>query len=73
MRAVEEGILIFADDVLMAVVMRLDSSVDDEGMRGLWYLETGYGPCARAPGTDQLFGSPDEAQAWVLQRVSTSH
>jgi hypothetical protein len=36
MRAVEEGILIFADDVLMAVVMRLDSSVDDEGMRGLW-------------------------------------
>ncbi|HEV2603339.1 MAG TPA: hypothetical protein VGU24_06725 [Microvirga sp.] len=62
--------LIFADDALMAVVMQLEGSVDDEKLRGLWYLETGYGPCVERPGTDRLFKTPDEAQQWVLERVS---
>jgi hypothetical protein len=63
---VERGLLIFADDVLMAVVMHLDGSVDNDALRGPWYLETGYGPCAQRPGTDLAFKTPDEAQAWVL-------
>ncbi len=68
MRAVEEGILIFADDVLMAVVMRLDSSVDDEGMRGLWYLETGYGPLDGI--NHPTFATLDAAQEWISQRLT---
>jgi hypothetical protein len=72
-RAVEQGFLIFADNVLMAVVMHLQRSVDDPDLRGLWFLETGYGPCAEPPGVERTFRSPDEAQQWVLQRVSTSH
>ena len=69
---VEDGFLIFADDVLMAAVTRLEHSIDEdlEDLRGQWYLETGYGPCAVGPGDDQLFRSPDDAQQWVLERVT---
>lgn len=69
---VEEGFLVFADDTLMAVVIRLDRTLDEEleDLRGRWYLETGYGACTIGPGVDQLFRSPDEAQRWVLERVS---
>ncbi len=66
---VEEGFLVFADDVLMAAVMRLDKSVDGD-LRGQWFLETGYGPCTVPPGSDVLFRTPDEAQQWVLERVT---
>ncbi|HEX2556413.1 MAG TPA: hypothetical protein VHL98_22165 [Microvirga sp.] len=72
---VEQGFLVFADDALMAVVMLLDGSLDEElnHLKGRWFMETGYGPCAVAPGTDQIFQSPDEAQQWVLERVSNSN
>lgn len=64
---VEEGLLVFADDVLMAVVMLLQNSVSDPDLPGRWYLETGYGPCEEAPGTNRLFETSDEAEAWVLE------
>lgn len=70
---IEQGLLIFADDALMAVVTYLDNSVDEEGPRGRWFLETGYGPCAPPLGDDVLFGTPDEAQQWVLAQLRRSH
>ena len=56
----------------MACVMHLDGSLGEElaDLKGLWYLETGYGRCAVALGEDVLFRSPDEAQAWMLERVT---
>ena len=66
---VEEGLLIFGDDTLLAVVMRLDSSVDDS-LRGRWFLEVGFGPCAVHPASDLLFHSADEAKAWVREQVA---
>ena len=66
---VEQGFLILVDDVLMAVIMCLDKSVEDD-LRGQWFLETGYGPCTVGPGEDVLFQNPDEAQQWVLERVT---
>jgi hypothetical protein len=49
-RRVEQGFLILAGDVLMVVVMHLDRSVDDPDLRGHWFPESGYGPCAVPPG-----------------------
>jgi hypothetical protein len=66
---VEQGFLVFADDVLMAVVMYLDKSVEAD-LRRQWFLETSYGSCTVPPGSDVLFQTPDEAQSWVLQRVT---
>ncbi len=70
---VEAGMLIFADDVLAAVMMHLDGSVDDKSLKGLWYLETGYGRCAQPPGADLMFKSPGAARQWVLRQVSISN
>ena len=65
----EQGFLVFADDQLMAMVIYHQDSVRED-MRGLWYLETGYGPCAEGPRVDRVFQSPDEAQQWVRERVA---
>ncbi len=65
----EQGFLVFADDQLMAMVIYHQDSVRED-MRGLWYLETGYGPCAAGSGVDRVFQSPDEAQHWVLAQVT---
>ncbi|HEY8380869.1 MAG TPA: hypothetical protein VIL09_01840 [Microvirga sp.] len=68
---IEQGLLIFADDALMAVVTYLHNSVDEEGPRGRWFLETGYGACSAEE--DVLFDTPDEAQQWVLERLRKAH
>jgi hypothetical protein len=65
---VERGLLIFADDTLMAVVIHLHQSVSKE-YRGLWQLESGFGPCEIAGASRPSFGTPDEAQQWVCERV----
>lgn len=68
-RRVDQGFLIFSDDVLMAVAMRLDRSAHDPDLCGHWFLEAGYGPNAVPPGPDVMFRSRYEAQAWMLERV----
>jgi hypothetical protein len=67
---VERGLLVFAEDVLVAVVMHLDASVTDLDLHGRWYLETGYGPCAQPPGTDLIFSTLGDVQRWVLERCA---
>jgi hypothetical protein len=68
-RAVEQGLLIFADDMLLAVITGSQNSVDSS-RGGRWVLEVGFGPCAVASGLDVMFQTPEEAQQWVLERVS---
>jgi len=66
-----EGRLIFADDQLSAVIVRLDGEAHVPEHKGRWHLEAGFGPCdARiAPPT---FATPEEAEAWVQQRLKNS-
>jgi hypothetical protein len=66
-----EGRLIFADDQLSAVIVRLDGETHVPDHKGRWHLEAGFGPCdARiAPPT---FETPEEAEAWVRQRLASS-
>ncbi len=69
---VEQGFLVFADSKLMAVVTHLWNSVDKD-LRGCWFLEVGFGPCAEPPGSDLTFRTRSEAQQWVLERVTRAH
>jgi hypothetical protein len=65
-----EGRLIFADDQLTGVIVRLDAGAHDPEHKGLWHLEAGFGKCdARiAP---PIFTTPEEAGAWVRQRLTS--
>jgi hypothetical protein len=68
---VKQGLLIFADNTLMAVIMHLENGAEED-RKGRWFLETGYGPCTPPIGTDLTFRSPDEAQQWVLKRMTSA-
>jgi hypothetical protein len=62
----EEGRLVFADNRLVAVLVRLS---EEHGRKaGRWYLEHGFG---KLDGLAQpIFTDLDEAQDWVAQRIS---
>lgn len=62
-----EGRLIFANDQLSAVIVRLDGEAHAPDYRSLWNLEAGFGKCnvRSAP----LFRTPEEAGAWVKQKL----
>jgi hypothetical protein len=63
----EQGFLIFADGILVAVISRLEETVDGE-LRSSWFLEAGFGPCdgiIPAP----IFKSHEEAERWVSTRL----
>jgi hypothetical protein len=66
----EHGLLVFADGALVAVVSQLDGSLEKgDILRGHWFLEAGFGPCATHPSDESIFESQDEAQDWVLRRI----
>ena len=60
--------IVFADGVLVAVLSYLKETVEGE-LQEQWYLEAGFGPC---DGTlpQPTFNSQDEAESWVLSRLS---
>ena len=58
----KDGLLVFCNSVLIAVLTHLSSAVHGEN-RGRWFLETGFGPCSDAG--EQLFDSSDDALAWA--------
>ena len=65
-----EGRLIFADDQLSAVIVRLDGESHIPEHKGRWHLEAGFGKCdARI--TSTTFKTPEEAEAWVKQRLAS--
>ncbi len=65
-RAGDEGCLVLADDVLVAVLVLLSDQYGADS--GRWFLETGYGPIGGI--THPTFASVDEAQAWIAERLA---
>ena len=63
-----EGRLIFANDQLSAVIVRLDGDAHAPDYKNLWNLEAGFGKCSVrvAP---PAFTTPKEAGAWVEQTL----
>ncbi len=62
----QEGCLVFADNRLVAVLVRL--SKEHGRKAGRWYLEHGFGKL-EGP-VHPIFADLDEAQDWLAQRFS---
>ncbi|MFH6784219.1 MULTISPECIES: hypothetical protein [Methylobacterium] len=62
----EQGLLVFADGILSAVLVCLSDAHGDDA--GLWFLEAGFGTLASPqPGK---FADLDAAQAWIAGRLA---
>jgi hypothetical protein len=61
----EEGLLVFAEDRLVAVLVRLTEEHDD--LTGQWFLETGFGPLDGP--SSPTFADLEAAQEWIGQRL----
>ena len=61
-----EGQLVFADNFLVAVLVRLSDDHDD--LAGMWFLEAGFGwvTTAELP----LFADIDKAQNWIEEQLA---
>ena len=62
-----ESQLVFADGFLVAVLVRLSEQHEDDA--GKWFLEAGFGRVD--PICPPLFEDIDEAQAWILEQLSS--
>ena len=62
-----ESQLVFSDGFLVAILVRLSEQHEDDA--GKWFLEAGFGQVddLSAP----LFTDLDEAQAWILEQLSS--
>jgi hypothetical protein len=61
----EDGLLVFADGRLVAVLVRLSDEHGDKA--GQWFLEHGFN---RLDGTAHpTFGDLEAAQAWIAGRI----
>jgi hypothetical protein len=61
----EDGLLVFADGRLVAVLVRLSDEHGDKA--GRWFLEHGFG---RLDGTTHpIFDDIETAQAWIAGRI----
>jgi hypothetical protein len=61
-----EGRLVFADDVLVAVLVRLSELHGEAG--GSWFLETSFGPAVGQP-EHPTFSSLANAEDWLRERM----
>jgi hypothetical protein len=62
----DESELVFDDDRLVAVLVRLSNEHGHEA--GMWFLEAGFGPVADpAP---PKFADLNEAQVWIQQQLT---
>ncbi len=64
----EEGMLVFAHERLVAVLVQLSDAHEESGLAGHWFLETGYG--FRLAGEKGTFPDLDAAQAWIGQQLT---
>ena len=60
-----ESHLVFADGLLVAILVHLSDMHEEEA--GKWYLEVGFGP--RWGREHPSFADLDAAQAWITQRL----
>ncbi len=61
-----EGMLVFANGLLVAVLVRLADKLHGNA-RGGWFLEAGFGPCStiKAPVFADLAGAED----WIRRQL----
>ena len=64
----QEGQLVFADDFLVAALVRLSDQHGDDA--GKWFLEAGFGRVD--PIIQPLFDDLNEAQCWIAERLSSA-
>ena len=64
----EEGVLVLADNRLVAVLVRLRAPYH-HGIEGHWFLEAGFGRCATAMADS--FVSLEAALRWIVGRFGT--
>lgn len=62
----EDGQLVLADGRLVAVLVRLGDAAH-AGLLGAWFLEAGFGPCARTAAP--VFNDLDAAQDWIRRQL----
>ena len=65
------GNLVLANNQLAAVIVRVDGEAHPPDMKGKWHLEAGFGKCAEPPGVAPLWTTPEEAGAWVKERLTS--
>ncbi len=63
----EEGVLVFSDGRLAAVLVHLSDR--NEIAPGEWYLEAGFGPGLDGP-NHPTFPNLDKAQEWILHHLN---
>ncbi|KAA2236613.1 hypothetical protein [Salinarimonas soli] len=63
----EEGMLVFAGDRLVAVLVRLTDQHAETGLAGHWFLETGFGVLDRPH--EATFPDLEAAKGWVHARL----
>jgi hypothetical protein len=61
----EEGYLVFADDRLLAVLVRLSNQHED--VAGQWFLEAGFGKLDRRD--HPIFADLDPGLEWIASRL----
>jgi hypothetical protein len=61
-----DGQLVFDDDLLAAVLVRLSEVHED--LAGMWFLEAGFGLVGTAH--RPTFAKLDAAQTWIGQRLA---
>lgn len=61
----EQGLLVWADRQLVAVLVHLSDAYGEDA--GKWHLEAAFGRVAH-PGAP-IFADLDEAQAWIEDRL----
>ena len=66
----EEGMLVFAEHRLIAVLVKLSDAHQEQGMTGHWFLETGYG-LAQELG-HPVFPDLVTAKGWISHRLAGS-
>ena len=62
-----EGLLIFTNGLLVAVLVRLQDEAHEE-LRGSWWLEAGFGPCSVVG--PPLFSDLTEAEEWIGNQLA---
>jgi hypothetical protein len=62
-----ESQLVFAEGFLVAVLVRLSELHEHDA--GKWFLEAGFGRID--PICPPVFANLDEAQAWILEQLSS--
>jgi hypothetical protein len=64
----KDGMLVFAGDRLVAVLVQLSAAHEDLGVAGHWHLEAGFG--LRLTGKEAAFPDLDAAQTWISQHLA---